>query len=258
MTGWVPRCYFQEGPDWPCGGACWVGLWAPGERGLLGAFLCPGSRTVPWVEEVVASGGSSAAACLSSLLGRPPSFSAALWLKCPDGQGPAGRGLVHAWNSPCSGIRVGQGPGAEGGSICWLRVASLPAWRWKDNVLCSRPPSCSGEVRGPGPGVSVVVRLQRGCGMQGCSLWQGPGASPAELPSGEAPLAVKRLHSPGGRWWAHCCSLARPHSLCDPLDLGCFILLSCCPWLPVILGGLVKGLSENPCERCDAMQRDVR
>lgn len=47
--------------------------------------------------------------------------------------------------------------------------------------------------------MSVVVRLQRGCGKQGCSLWQGPGASPAEHPSGEAPLAVKRLHSPDGK-----------------------------------------------------------
>lgn len=230
MPDRTPRCYFQEGLDWPCGRACWVGLWAPGEQGLLGACLCPGSRAVPWVEEVVASVGSSAAACPSSLLGRPPSFSAALWMKCPDGQGPAGRGLVHAWNSPCSGIRVGQGPGSRGrfpSAGCEWPLCLFGGGKTTSSVAGRL--HVLGEVRGQGQGVSVVGRLQRGCGMQGCSLWQGPGASPVEHPSGKAPLAVKRSRSPYGRWWAHCCSLARPHLLCDPLDLGCFILLPLAP-----------------------------
>lgn len=38
------------------------------------------------------------------------------------------------------------GLGAEGGSIRWPGAASLHFQRWKDCVLCRRPPLCSGEL----------------------------------------------------------------------------------------------------------------
>lgn len=119
------------------------GLRAPGAQGLSGAHLGPSSRAVPWVEEG-APVGSRAAACPSSPLGRPPSFSAALWMKCPDGQGPAGRGLGRAWNSPCSGIRFGQRPGSRGRSHL-LAASSLPACSEVERQRPVQPaPPCSG------------------------------------------------------------------------------------------------------------------
>lgn len=229
MTDWAPCCSFQEGLEWPCGRACGVGLRAPREQGLSWAFLCPGSRPVPWVEEVVAPVGSSAAACWSCPLGRPPPFSAALWMKCPDRQGPAGRGLVHAWNSPCSGIHVGQAPGS-GGRVHLLAASGLCLFGGgKTTSSVAGHLHALGEERGQGPGVSVVVRLQRGCGRQGVPSGRvlGP-AWGAPLPC-EAPLAVRPLHCPDGRWWAHCCPRAALHLLYDPLGLGFLILLALAP-----------------------------
>lgn len=119
------------------------GLRAPGEQGPSGVCLGSDSRAVPWVEEV-APVGSRAAACPSSPLGRPPSFSAALWMKCPDGQGPAGRGLGRAWNSPCSGIRFGQRPGSRG-RFHLLAASSLSACSEVERQRPLQPaPPCSG------------------------------------------------------------------------------------------------------------------
>lgn len=131
------------------------GLRAPGEQGPSGVCLGSGSRAVPWVEEV-APVGSRAAACPSSPLGRPPSFSAALWMKCPDGQGPAGRGLGRAWNSPCSGIRFGQRPGSRG-RFHLLAASSLSACLEveRQRPLQSAPPCSLGEERGWGNGTGV-------------------------------------------------------------------------------------------------------
>lgn len=110
-------------PGRPCPGTALLlpgGAWVAVPRSLLGgpgrpkpgwqASLCPAAPAVPrregWLAWVPVL-----------LLARPPPREAALLpvalcLKCPDGQGPAGRGLSRAWNSPCSGIRVGQGPGS--------------------------------------------------------------------------------------------------------------------------------------------------
>lgn len=151
MTAWAPRCYFQEGLGWPCGRACWVACGLLESRACLG----PGSRAVPWVEEV-APVGSRAATCPSSPLGRPPSFSAALWMKCPDGQGPAGRGLGRAWNSPCSGIHFGQRPGSRG----------------RFHLLASEQPLCllGGRKTTSSAAGASMLWVRRGAGASGC-LW---------------------------------------------------------------------------------------
>lgn len=180
MTAWAPRCYFQEGLGWPCGRACWVACGLLESRACLG----PGSRAVPWVEEV-APVGSRAATCPSSPLGRPPSFSAALWMKCPDGQGPAGRGLGRAWNSPCSGIHFGQRPGSRGRFHLLASEQPLCLLGGRKTTSSAAGASMLWVRRGAGQAGACGCETPRGVWNAGGPLWgRGP-------PSCAAPLAMR-------------------------------------------------------------------
>lgn len=237
------------------------GLRAPGEQGPSGVCLGSGSRAVPWVEEV-APVGSRAAACPSSPLGRPPSFSAALWMKCPDGQGPAGRGLGRAWNSPCSGIRFGQRPGSRG-RFHLLAASSLSACLEveRQRPLQPAPPCSLGEERGRGNGTGVEGQGGAcGCGTPrggGCGMQEAPSAAGRGPPSRAAPLAVRRLHFPQGRCWL----AAGPNLLCEPLSLG---FASCWLWVPPhrppapSFGDWLRACLRSPCGGRGAVRSSER
>ena len=117
--GVVPGDY-GPGTTLPLPGGAGVAMWQSllgGPEGTRGAASVRGP-SVSWQLEQ----GPGGRRWLTPR--RPPAFPAALWLKCPDGHSPAGRGLRRAWNSPCSGLHVGRGLGVEGRSVCRLRAAS--------------------------------------------------------------------------------------------------------------------------------------
>ena len=94
-----------------------------------------------------------------------------------------------------------------------------------------------GEERGPG--VSVVLRLQTGCGMQGPPLWRGPGSPPPPKAPEQSDNGIPQGESSG-------------HTTAHLLDPVCCVTLaasgfsSCWPCLPVVSGGLGESLSEKP------------
>lgn len=111
----APRCCFQEGLGWPRRGAC-----QGGPRG----FQCSCSP-------VLRPGRLP-----SSQL---PSARSALTDKAQLGEALAVPGIPLAL-----AFVLARGLGAEGGSIRWPGAASLRVQRWRDRVLCRRPPLHSG------------------------------------------------------------------------------------------------------------------
>lgn len=152
----------------PAGGGAVVGSWRAGPPWVS---RCPSSWTLGQLESRVDRQllqPLALPACPPHTLGRPPSFPAALWPRCPDGQGPAGRGLHRAWNSPCFGIHLGQGPGS-GGRFPLPPGHSLPACLELEEQRPLRPVASTLQVRrgARGARVSVVLMsLQTGAGMQ--------------------------------------------------------------------------------------------
>lgn len=88
-------------------GGAWVAvLWSlPGRP--MGSWTA-GPGQVQYASSSSSSVLDRGCSCLPVLhLGVATLLPAAPCLKCLDGQGPAGRGLGCAWNSPRSGIHVG-------------------------------------------------------------------------------------------------------------------------------------------------------
>ena len=180
----------------PAGGGAVVGSWRAGPPWVS---RCPSSWTLGQLESRVDRQllqPLALPACPPHTLGRPPSFPAALWPRCPDGQGPAGERPAPRlefpllWHSPWPG-----------------------AWEWREVPAAAgaQPPCVFGAG---GAASSAAGRLHapgeaRGPGGQGVSGPDEPadggwdaGAPLPEQSDGGVPLGSGGSCSPRplSRW----------------------------------------------------------